>query len=121
MARIDFQSPRWMYQEHSQHYSFLEKRVLSFAYVAYVMDRADALPDKVFDTDLADQLADMIWDGDSYGYTEEDFKRSTYSYAFETFDGGNVMKSLNTLNQFDRQTIARIAHNIVGSFDHMRG
>ena len=54
MPRIDFESPRWMYQEHRQHFSHIERRVLSLGFVAYVLERADALPDGTFDYELAE-------------------------------------------------------------------
>ena len=119
MPRIDFESPRWMYQDRQQHFSHIEQRVLSLGFVVYVMGRADALPDGKFDYELADQLADMIWDDESY--SDEDFERSKYSYAMDSFDGKNVAECIRMLNDFDRRKIQGIANHIVTSYDHMKG
>lgn len=119
MARVDFHSPRWMYQERQQHYSHIERRVLSFGFVKYVMGREDALPDGDFDFELADQLADMIWEDDEY--SESDFLLSKYSYCMDAFDGRNVVECINNLTEFDRRGIASIARNIVTSYDRMKG
>jgi len=119
MPRIDFESPRWMYQDRQQHFSHIEQRVLSLGFVVYVMNRADALPDGRFDFDLASQLADMIWDDESY--SDEDFERSKYSYAMDSFDGKNVVECIHLLNDFDRRKIQGIANHIVESYDHMKG
>ena len=117
MPRIDFKSPRWMYQDRQQHFSHIEQRVLSFGYVAYVIGRQDALPDGHFDYELAEQLADMIWDCEDY--SESDFMLSKYSYAMDIFDGKNVVECIHNLNQFDTKKIAGIANHIVTSYDHM--
>ena len=118
MPRIDFQSPRWMYQDKQQHFSHIEQRVLSFGYVAYVIGRPDALPDGSFDYELAEQLADMIWDDD--GYSESDFIMSKYAYVMDVFDGKNIVECIQALNEFDTRKIAGIANHIVTSFDHMK-
>lgn len=118
MPRIDFDSPRWMYQEHRQHFSHIERRVLSLGFVAYVLERADALPDGTFDYELAEQLAQMIWDSDDY--SEFDFEQSKYYYCMDIFDGKNVMECINSLTPFDKRNIAGIANHIVQAYDHMQ-
>lgn len=119
MGRIDFDSPRWMYQEGAQHFSHIEERVLSFGFVAYVMGRPDALPDKKFDYELAEQLAAMLW-GEEGDYEQKHMQDSKYFYCMEDFDGKNIVECINKLNEFDRQKIANVAHRIVSSFDRLQ-
>lgn len=104
---IDFKKAPCIYWTDSMKISYLQRRIIVYS-IMYYEHNESCVTDAYYDS-ISHQLVEL-----QNQATFEEFRKSTYYYAFYDFDGNTGFHIPSRLTKYDREHLTKIASIVYG-------
>lgn len=106
---VDFSKCPCIYWSDSTKISYLQRRIIVYSIMYYENDDS-CVTDAYYDS-ISRQLVELQRTADF-----EEFRKSTYYYAFYDFDGSTGFDIPSRLTKYDREYLTQIANHVYRSW-----